>query len=108
MKKTSVDDASVDILIAGGGHVGLALALALRRAAPELSVTLVDPAPAGRHDGRASAIAAAGRRMLERLDVWPAIAAEAQPINHMIITDSRTRDAVRPVFLTFAGARRRR
>jgi 2-octaprenyl-6-methoxyphenol hydroxylase len=96
----------VDVLIAGGGHVGLALALALRRAAPRLSVTLVDAdalAP-GRHDDRASAIAAAGRRLLEGLGVWDEIAADAQPINDMIITDSRTRDAVRPVFLTFAGA----
>jgi 2-octaprenyl-6-methoxyphenol hydroxylase len=96
----------VDVLIAGGGHVGLALALALRRAAPRLSVTLVDAdasAP-GRHDGRASAIAAAGRHLLEGLGVWDEIAADAQPINEMIITDSRTRDAVRPVFLTFAGA----
>jgi 2-octaprenyl-6-methoxyphenol hydroxylase len=96
----------VDVLIAGGGHVGLALALALRRAAPGLSVTLVDAdqvAPK-RHDGRASAIAAAGRRLLEGLGVWDEIAADAQPINDMIITDSRTRDAVRPVFLTFAGA----
>jgi 2-octaprenyl-6-methoxyphenol hydroxylase len=98
--------ASTDVLIAGGGHVGLTLALALRQAAPELSVTLVDAAApeAALRDGRASAIAAAGRRMLERLGVWGEIAAAAQPINDMIITDSRTRDAVRPVFLTFAGA----
>jgi 2-octaprenyl-6-methoxyphenol hydroxylase len=96
----------VDVMIAGGGHVGLALALALRRAAPALSVTLVDAAaiaPA-RQDGRASAIAAAGRRLLEGLGVWDEIAETAQPINDMIITDSRTRDVVRPIFLTFAGA----
>jgi len=93
-----------DVLIAGGGHVGLALALALRRAAPELAVTLVDAAPPSRHDGRASAVAAAGRRMLESLGVWDEIAGDSQPINDMIVTDSRTRDVVRPVFLTFAGA----
>jgi 2-octaprenyl-6-methoxyphenol hydroxylase len=95
-------DSSVDVLIAGGGHVGLSLALALRRAAPDLSVTLVDASTPGRHDGRASAIAAAGRRMLQQFGVWDAIAVDAQPINDMIITDSRTRDVVRPVFLTFA------
>jgi 2-octaprenyl-6-methoxyphenol hydroxylase len=93
----------VDVLIAGGGHVGLSLALALRGAAPGLSVTVVDASVPGRQDGRASAIAAAGRRMLEQFGVWDAIAVDAQPINDMIITDSRTRDAVRPVFLTFAG-----
>jgi 2-octaprenyl-6-methoxyphenol hydroxylase len=93
-----------DVLIAGGGHVGLSLALALRRAAPRLRVTLVDAAPPGAEasDTRASAVAAAGRRMLDHLGVWDEIAADAQPISDMIITDSRTRDAVRPVFLTFA------
>lgn len=104
MARTTPRKAAVDVLIAGGGHVGLALALALRRAAPGLSVMLVDPAGSARRDGRASAIAAAGRRMLDRLGVWQAMADEAQPINDMIITDSRTRDVVRPVFLTFAGA----
>ena len=93
-----------DVLIAGGGHVGLGLALALRRAAPTMSVVVVDAAAPGRHDGRASAIAAAGRRMLKGLGVWEAMASEAQPINDMIVTDSRTRDVVRPVFLTFDGA----
>ncbi len=93
-------------MIAGGGHVGLTLALALRRSAPRLTVTLVDAAPPGslEKDNRASAIAAAGRRMLEGLGVWDEIAPSAQPINEMVITDSRTGDAVRPVFLTFEGA----
>ena len=104
MKQTAAEAVDVDVLIAGGGHVGLALALALRRAAPDLAIMLVDPAAPDRHDGRASAIAAAGRRMLERLGVWSEIADDAQPIVDMIITDSRTRDAVRPIFLTFAGA----
>jgi 2-octaprenyl-6-methoxyphenol hydroxylase len=34
--------------------------------------------------------------------VWQEIASEAQPVTSMLITDSRTRDVVRPVFLTFA------
>lgn len=95
----------VDVLIAGGGHVGLSLALALRLAEPDLSVMVVDatpPAAIGR-DARASAIAAAGRRMLGALGVWPAIEGNAQPITEMVVTDSRTGDAVRPVFLTFDG-----
>lgn len=94
-----------DVVIAGGGHVGLTLALALRRAAPGMSVTVVDATPADAvPDGRVYAIAAAGRRMLQHLGVWDAVAAEAQPINDMIITDSRTRDVARPTFLTFDGA----
>jgi 2-octaprenyl-6-methoxyphenol hydroxylase len=103
MARTTKATGVVDVLIAGGGHVGLALALALKRAAPDLSVMLVDPASARRGDGRASAIAAAGRRMLDSLGVWQAMVDDAQPITDMIITDSRTRDVVRPVFLTFAG-----
>lgn len=97
-------DSGPDIVIAGGGQIGLALALALRQAAPTLWVTLVDAAPpdAATREGRASTIVAGGRRMLQRLGVWEAIAADAQPVTEMIITDSRTRDVLRPVFLTFA------
>jgi len=94
-----------DVAIAGGGHVGLTLALALRRAAPSLGVTVVDATPPdARPDGRVYAVAAAGRRMLQQLGVWEEIAAEAQPIRDMVITDSRTRDVARPTFLTFDGA----
>ncbi len=93
-----------DVVIAGGGQVGLALALALCRSAPDLAVTLIDAAPPGAssREGRASTIAAGGRRLLETLGVWDELADSAQPVTEMIITDSRTRDAVRPVFLTFA------
>lgn len=39
--------------------------------------------------------------MLAALGVWDAIAGDAEPVTRMIVTDSRTRDTVRPVFLTF-------
>ena len=98
------DASDVDVLIAGGGQVGLALALALRRAAPTLGVTVVDAATveARSREGRASTIVAGGQRMLAELGVWPAIADAAEPVTAMVVTDSRTGDAVRPVFLTFA------
>ena len=94
-----------DVVIAGAGYVGLATAVAIRSARPSLSVAIVDAAPPGvwERDGRASAIAAAACRMLRRLDAWDAIAPHAQPITEMIVTDSRTHDPVRPVFLTFEG-----
>ncbi len=95
-----------DVVIAGGGFAGLALAIALRQALGDrFAVTLADPdlAKHGVNDLRASAIAAAPRRMFEALGVWSAVADEAQPILDMEITDSRAEDAVRPVFLTFAG-----
>jgi 2-octaprenyl-6-methoxyphenol hydroxylase len=95
-----------DIVIAGGGTAGLAAALAVARGAPDLQIEVIDARPpgAGTGDRRASAIAAAARRMLEQLGVWSSLAADAQPIVAMEITDSRTGDAVRPVFLTFDGA----
>ena len=84
---------------------GLAAAVSIRAARPSLRVAVVDAAPAGawERDGRASAIAAAGCRMLEQLGCWAEIAPHAQAITEMIVTDSRTADPLRPVFLTFDG-----
>ena len=105
MVERSSPQQSTDITIAGAGYVGLATAVALKSSAPHLSVTVIDAAPAGvwRNDTRASAIAAAASRMLDRLGCWEAILPEAQPITEMIVTDSRASDPVRPVFLTFNG-----
>ena len=95
----------LDILVAGGGYVGLSVAVSIKKAAPHLNIMVADGAPADSwmKDGRASAIAAAASRMLSALGVWDEILPHAQPINKMIITDSRTADPVRPVFLTFDG-----
>ena len=94
-----------DIIIAGAGYVGLATAVALKSSARHLGIAVIDAAPKDvwRNDTRASAVAAAASRMLDRLGCWEEIVAEAQPITEMIITDSRTADPVRPVFLTFNG-----
>ena len=93
------------IVVAGTGIAGLSLALALRRSLASVDVIVCDPAlrrdPAG--DKRAYAVAAGARRMLGALGVWNAIAGRAQPILDMVVTDSRLRDPVRPVFLTFGG-----
>jgi 2-octaprenyl-6-methoxyphenol hydroxylase len=95
----------VDVLIGGGGFAGLSLAIALRQAlGQKFAVTVADPALARPgHDERASAIAAAARRLFETIGVWDGATNEAQPILDMVITDSRLGDAVRPVFLTFDG-----
>lgn len=97
-----------DIVIAGGGYVGLSTALAIKTASPHLTVLLVDPAPipAKRKgtDLRASAIALAAQKLLAQLGIWEALSREAQPISDMIVTDSKTGDAVRPVYLTFGEA----
>ena len=94
-----------DVLIAGGGFAGFALAIALRQSlGANFTVTLADPelGQSGQ-DARASAIAAAPRRMFDALGVWGAVAEAAQPILDMVVTDSRIDDAARPVFLTFEG-----
>jgi 2-octaprenyl-6-methoxyphenol hydroxylase len=95
-----------EVAVGGAGFAGLALAIALRQAlgAPFV-VTVIDPtlAHAQSKDPRASAIAAAARRLFEAIDVWDAVAPNAQPILDMVVTDSKLDDAVRPTFLTFGG-----
>jgi len=94
-----------DILIAGGGLAGLSLAIALKQGSGgALSVTVADPAMHhASGDLRASAIAAAARRLFEAIEVWPAIADKAQPILDMVVTDSKLDHAMRPSYLTFDG-----
>ena len=98
-------DRVLDVFIAGGGYVGLSLALALKSSAPDLAIAVADARPpqAFEKDERASAFAAAAIRMLDSLGVWDRIRDRAQPINDMIVTDSNLKDTVRPVFLTFEG-----
>ena len=94
-----------DVLIAGGGFAGLALACALRQSlGPSFRVAVADPAfERPPSDSRASAIAAGARRLFETIGVWAAVADDTQPILDMVITDSKLDDAVRPTFLTFGG-----
>jgi 2-octaprenyl-6-methoxyphenol hydroxylase len=98
-------DKKVDVIIGGGGFAGLSLAIALRQALGRgFAVAVADPAFDGApRDGRASAIAAAARRLFETLGVWQAVADDAQPILDMVVTDSKLDDAMRPAFLTFGG-----
>ena len=108
MAKTKRSGDRVDVLIGGAGFAGLALGIALRQSlGATFKVVVADPAlgkiPSGRGDVRASAIAAAARRLFETIGVWDAVAAKAQPILDMAVTDSKLGDAVRPVFLTFDG-----
>ena len=94
------------IVIGGGAFAGLALGLALRQGlGADIPIIVADPALGLRpsRDPRATAIVAACRRLFEALGVWDQVAAQAQPILDMVVTDSRLQDATRPVFLTFAG-----
>src|SRR5437764_10899080 len=98
--------AQPSIVIGGGAFAGLALALALRQGlGPDIRVIVADPALGVRpsRDPRATAIVAACRRLFEAIGVWDQVAAGAQPILDMVVTDSKLEDATRPVFLSFAG-----
>src|SRR6185437_5341024 len=101
----AMTDAGRDMVIGGAGFAGLALAIALRQALGDtFTVTVADPALASlkSKDPRASAIAAA-RRLFEAIEVWPAVAPDAQPILDMVVTDSKLEHAIRPTYLTFGG-----
>jgi 2-octaprenyl-6-methoxyphenol hydroxylase len=96
---TSAGVASADVLIVGGGMVGMSLALALGGAG--LDVVVVDrddPAAllAAPYDGRASAVAYGSRRVLEGLGAWQGMAAAAEPILEIRVSDG---DA--PLFLHY-------
>ena len=95
-----------EVAIGGAGFAGLALAIALRQGLGDpFTVTVADPALAHARskDPRASAIAAAARRLFEAIGVWGAVTDHAQPILDMVVTDSKLDNAVRPTFLTFGG-----
>lgn len=96
----------LDVVVAGGGYVGLAVAVAIKQAAPHLGVEVIEAAPEDvwKKDVRASAVISAATRMLDVFGIWKELEPEAEPITKMIVTDSRTSDPVRPVFLTFDGA----
>ena len=97
-----------DVIVIGAALNGLAAALALGGPAARrpLNVVLVDTRdprefPTNAFDGRASAITAAARRMFEALGVWRGVAAEVQPMDEIIVTDSRAPGEARPVLLEF-------
>lgn len=79
-----------DVLIVGGGLVGLTLALAL--AAHEIDVGLVERADPDAHlapgyDGRASAIASSAARMLRTLGLGEVLDTAGCPIKAIRVTD---------------------
>jgi len=90
---------SVDLLIVGGGMVGITMGIAVARAG--LSVLLCerdDPARLtdAAHDGRVTSVALGSHRLLATTGVWPALEADAEPILDIRVSDDRS-----PLFLHF-------
>jgi 2-octaprenyl-6-methoxyphenol hydroxylase len=96
-----------DVVIAGGGASGLALAAAIKQAMRQgASVAVVDPAASAAASAtplRTVAIADGPRRLLQHVGAWEAIERQAQPIVSMAIMDGEVRDAVRLPHLNFVG-----
>ncbi|MGQ0503440.1 MAG: 2-octaprenyl-6-methoxyphenyl hydroxylase [Panacagrimonas sp.] len=71
-----------DVAIVGGGLVGCSLAVALARQNRRIAlVEAMAPRDGGASwDERCIALNAGSRRILEQLELWPALAAEAEPI----------------------------
>ena len=94
-----------DVVIAGGGASGLALAAAIKQAMGQgASVAVVDPASPAAASAtplRTVAIANGPRRLLDHIGAWEAIERHAQPILSMTIMDGDVRDAVRLPHLNF-------
>lgn len=94
-----------DLVIAGGGSAGLALACALSDALGEIRIAVVDRSEmspdAVAQDPRGFALSAGSRRLLAALGVWPAIADQAQPVRSIDITDSSLDDVFRPVLVSY-------
>jgi 2-octaprenyl-6-methoxyphenol hydroxylase len=93
-----------DVVIGGGGMVGLTLGLALAKGG--LEVAVVDPVPeaaslAVAFDGRVSALAFASVRMFEALGAWEQLGPEAQPIADILVTDAQLGAAPSPFSLHF-------
>ena len=93
-----------DVIVGGGGMVGMALALALAQGG--LDVVVADPMPASAaldigFDGRVSALSYSSIRMLEALGVWDELAPGAQPILDILVTDASLGRAPAPFSLHF-------
>jgi 2-octaprenyl-6-methoxyphenol hydroxylase len=92
-----------DVVAAGGGASGLALAAAIKQAMGQgASVAVVDPgAQTAASPLRTVAIADGPRRLLEQIGAWAAIERKAQPILSMAIMDGDVRDVARLPHLNF-------
>jgi 2-octaprenyl-6-methoxyphenol hydroxylase len=98
------ENLAAEICIVGAGPVGGSLAC--RLAAAGIDTVVVDrvalpPMEHPAFDGRAYAIAAGSRRLLEEADLWDALRAAACPIRDIRVSDGRLGRVASPLFLHF-------
>src|SRR5690606_9628792 len=85
----NMQQVEVDILIAGGGMVGAALAVALQGSGLRIEVVEAVPLRAAgqpSYDDRSTALAWTSKRILETMGVWPDLAAYACPIERVHVS----------------------
>ena len=95
---------NVDVLIVGGGLIGLTLGSALAGAGVRTAVVdREDPAAmvAQSYDGRASAIAHASARVFQGIGVWDAMSTAAEPILDIRVADGHPVRGISPLFLHY-------
>ena len=103
-QETVSELAATEVLISGGGMVGLTLGIALASAGVEVVVLEpTDPATAtdAAFDGRSSAIARGTQQLLVVLGIWPGMAAAAAPILDIRVSDGRIGSAASRLFLHY-------
>ena len=105
--KSAGMERDAEILIVGGGLNGTVLALALASAGISSLVLDAGSRAAQAHpdfDGRAYALALTTRRMLAALGLWDAVAAQAQPILDIKVSDGRAGEGASPLHVHFDHA----
>lgn len=96
--------ANVDVCIVGAGPVGATLAC--RLAKEGIKVAIIDradlqPMEHPDFDGRAYAIAAGPKKLLEEADVWDLLPLDSCPIEEILVTDGRPGEPASSLFLEF-------
>jgi len=108
-KPRNPEPQTTDVVIVGGGVVGLAQAVALADGGISVAVVdAADPAEArgAEFDGRAFAVAYSSQLMLQTLGVWKHLEGRTQPINDILVFDGKPgsrfkRGGPSPFFLHF-------
>ena len=99
---TDAEDVA-DIIIAGSGLSGMTCALALQPPAikgdPRLVLIGAAAPDSGSPDLRALAITRSSQRMFEAMGVWKDIAARAEPLREILVSDSLPGDNQAPTLL---------